>query len=47
MVPDRVLQVNAYLSTRGVGGALDTNDTPSARYRLGDGESVHVVGRKP
>ena len=26
---------------------LDANDTPSAQYRLGDGESVHVVGRKP
>ena len=26
---------------------LDRNDTPSGHYRLGDGESVHVVGRKP
>lgn len=26
---------------------LATNDTPSARYRHGDGESVHVVARKP
>ncbi len=26
---------------------LDANDTPSAHYRRGDGESVHVVGRKP
>jgi SAM-dependent methyltransferase len=26
---------------------LDANETPSAHYRRGDGESVHVVGRRP